>query len=183
MTTKQGRNHGQPFTCLVGNFPYGSYPDHNMPVYQNPPPNRQAITHQVLSVGDARVNAQNHIGRIGGAISPKVASLVVADDDFTTGIAVIFLGDYTLTSDVDYVTGGGAAVTAANLAAAIDTLPGFNATVSAGTQVDIEYVIGPANQVDFSVVYYGTIENFTPVTPTTGEMGNGGPNFDAVTLI
>lgn len=183
MAVKQGRNHGQPFTCLVGNFPYGSYPDHNMPIYQNPPPNRQAITHQIVSVGDRRVNAQNYVALIDGAIAPKVASLTVDDNDFTTGTAVITLGDYTLTSGVDYVPGGTTAVTAANIAAAISTLPGFTATVPAGSQVDIEYVYGPANQVDFSITYYGTILNFDPVDPTDGFMGNGGPNFAPPDLI
>jgi hypothetical protein len=183
MATKQGRNHGQPFTCLVGNFPYGSYPDHNMPIYQNPPPNRQAITHQILTIGDKRTSAQNYVALLAGAISPKVASLTVANDDFTTGTTVITLGDFTLTSDIDYVTGGGAAVTAANLAAAITALPGFTATVPAGAQVDIEYGYGPANQVDFNILYNGTITNFTPVTPDTGLMDNGGPNFAPPDLI
>jgi len=182
MTVKKGRNHGQPFTCLIGNFPYGSFPDQNLPAYQNPPPNRQAFTHQVLTIGDSRVSAQNHVGLMDGAIAPKVGSLTVADDDFTTGVAVLYLGDFTLTSDVDYVTGGGVAVTAANIAAAILPLPGFVAN-AVGATVTINYTSGPADEVPFRVVYYGTKTNFAPVIPNDGLLGNGGPHFDAIALI
>jgi hypothetical protein len=182
MTTKKGRNHGQPFTCLVGNFPYGSFPDQNIPVFQAPPPSRQAFTHQVLTVGDERVSAQNHVGLMDGAIAPKVGTLTVADDDFTTGVAVLYLGDFTLTSDVDYVTGAGAATTAANLAAAITPLFGFVAS-AVGADVTINYTAGPADIVPFRVVYYGTKTNFVPVTPNDGFLGNGGPHFDAIALI
>jgi len=182
MATKKGRHHGQPFTCLVGNFPYGSDPSHNLPQFQVPPPNRQAITHQVLTVGDNQVSAQNHVGRMDGAIAPKIASLTVADNDFSTGAAVLTLGDFTFTAGVDYVVGGAVGATATNLAAAISTLPHYTATPS-GADVDIEYTGGPADQVDFRVTYYGTITNFTPLVPATGFMDNGGPNFDAVTLI
>lgn len=183
MVTKQGHNNGPPFTILAGHFPYGSTPDHNMPVYQNPTPSRQAITHQVLSVGAPRLNAQNHIGFLAGAFSPEMASFVVANNNFGTGIVVISLGKYTLTSNVDYVIGASTAATAANIASAIDFFPGFHASVSAGSQVDITYTLGPANQVPFIITYYGTVENFTLVSPDTGEMASGGPNFGSVALI
>jgi hypothetical protein len=182
MAEKFGKGHGAPFTVLVGHFPYGSDPSHNQPVFQNPPPLRQGITHQVLSVGDRRVNAQNHVGLMDGALSPKVATLTVANNDFTTGAAVITLGQYTLTSFIDFVPAGSTALTAAALAAAISLLHGFTATDN-GSDVEIEYTFGPANTVDFSVIHHGTIENFTPLVPDTGVMDNGGPNFDAVDLI
>lgn len=182
MATRMGRNHGQPFKMLVGNFPYGSFPDQNLPAYQNPPPSRQAISHQVLTVGDRRTSAQNHIGRNLGTSAPKTAQLTVADDDFTTGVAVLTLGDYVLTSAIDYVVGGGVAVTATNLAAAINTLPGFEAAVL-GAVVSVVYTLGPANSVDFFVTYYGTIVNFTPLVPDLGVMGNGTPSFGPVTLL
>lgn len=183
MVMKQGRNNGSPVTSLVGHFPYGSTPDHNMPAYQNPMPSRQAITHQVLAVGAPRLNAQNHIGLLVGAFFPGLASLVVANNNFGTGIVVISLGEYTLTSNVDYVIGASTAATAANIASAIGFFPGFHASVSAGSQVDITYTLGPANQVPFTIMYYGTVENFTPVSPGTGEMASGGPNFGSVALL
>jgi hypothetical protein len=181
MATKKGRNHGQPFTVLVGNFPYGSDPTHNLPAFQAPTPSRQAATHQVLTVGDNRVSAQNHIGLMVGAPAVKTGTLTVADNDFSTGTAVLALGDFTLTSGIDYVIGGSVNATATNIAAAITTLPGFEATAVAA-DVTIDYTSGPADIVDFRVVYYGTKTNFT-LSPTDGFLGNGGPHFGPIALI
>jgi hypothetical protein len=181
VATRKGRSHGQPFTCLIGNHPYGSFPDQNLPAFQAPTPVRRAFTHQVLTMGDTRLSAHNHIGLMVGTPAAKTATLTVADNDFSTGTAIITLGDYTLTSNVDYAVDAVLANTASNIAAAITALPGFQATALAGV-VTILYTIGPADLVDFSVVYYGTKTNFT-LTPTDGLMGNGGPHFGAIALI
>lgn len=179
---KTRRNHGLPFTVLVGNFPYGSDPSRNLPVYQNPSPIRQGVTHQILTEGDKRVSARNTVGLLDGAIANKTASLTVADNDFSTGKAIIQLGEYLITSEVDYAIGGGVNATATNIAASIDNLPRFTASPT-GAQVDIGYSGGPANIVTFRVFYYGTKTNFNPISPEDGLMGNGTPNYSAVDLI
>jgi len=182
MATKKGRAHGQEFTVLVGNFPYGSDPSHNLPAFQAPPPSRQGVTYQVVGFGDGGAHAQNANARIGGTAGPKTASFTVDDNDFSTGPAVLTLGPFEVISNVDYVVGSSDAVTATNIAAAISNLAGFSATANLAV-VSVEYDIGPADIVDFSVVHHGTIENLTPLTPATGTMANGGPGIVAPALV
>jgi len=181
MATKRSRAHGQAFTTLVGNFPYGSSPDHNLPVFQAPPPTRQAVSSQVVGFRDGAAHAVNINARINGAFAAKTASFTVNNNDFSTGAAVIILGDFELVSAVDYAIGAAVGNTATNIAAAITNLPGFTATPT-GADVAVEYDAGTADIVDFSITHYGTITNFTAITPATGEMANGSPNISAPVL-
>jgi len=78
-------------------------------------------THKYVDPSDPQANATGEIE--------------VLLDTFTTA-AKIFLGDYVLISGRDFATGGGVAVTAGNIATAIDNLTGF-AAVSAGPVVTV----------------------------------------------
>ena len=183
MAVKKVRPHGPEFVVLVGNFPYGSDPSHNNPVFQAPPPTRQAVGYQAIDTSWAPgISAHHTNARMGGAPGPQTAQLTVADNDFSTGIARLILGDYELISALDYVIGGGVNATATNLAAAIDALTEFSAVPTAAV-VDIQYHGGAANEVDFKVVHEGTQTNFTPLVPADGMMIRGGPSVSAPRLI
>ena len=185
MATKKVRPHGPEFVVLVGHHPYGADPSHNNPVFQAPPPTRQAIGYQAVNTHyDGGVHATHVNARMGGAPPHTVqtASLTVADNDFTTGIARLVLGDYVLLSNIDYVVGGTVNATATNLAAAINNLPEFEATANLA-DVDIEYHVGAANEVEFKVFHEGTKTNFTPLTPADGFMAKGEPSVSAPRLI
>jgi hypothetical protein len=184
MSQKQRRVHGPAFTVTVGHFPHGSFPDHNQPVYQNPPPLRQAVTYQAIDTDGADGVQPRHVhGLLDGAKAVKTVQLTVDDNDFSTGPVVITLGLYELVSGVDYAIGAAAANTAVNLAAAIDNLPGYTAPVPAGVVVDVSYDLAPADEVEFLVVHHGTIINFTPIVPDDGFMANGAPAITAPALI
>jgi hypothetical protein len=182
MAQKQRRAHGPAFTVLVGHHAYGSDPSHNNPIYQAPPVLRRAVTFQAIDTnGNGAVHATHVNGLLAGAKAPKTADFTVADNDFTTGPVILTLGKYTLTSMVDYAIAGSAALTAIEIAAAIDALPGFTAS-AVGVIVSVLYGLAPADEVDFSVLHLGTIANFTLLTPDSGVMGNGAPAITAPAL-
>lgn len=82
----------------------------------------------------------------------------VVSDVFAGQSAILFVGPFELVSNRDFVTGAGAAATAANIEAAIDALPGYEAT-AAGTVIT---VTGPRGQVGlrFYAEYSGGELNF-----------------------
>jgi hypothetical protein len=87
------------------------------------------------------------------------ATLTVASDVFVGHSASVFVGEFELVSDRDFVTGGGAAATATALAAAISALPGYDGT-PAGADVT---VLGPRGQLrlNLDAAYRGGELNFT----------------------
>ena len=169
-------------TILVGTLQYGSDPSHNNSVFQAPPRLREAITYQPINTNwDGGVHANHVNGSFLGAIAPKTADVTVDDNDFSTGVALLILGDFELASNVDYAIGGSTTLTAVNIAAAITGLPGFSAT-NVGAVITIEFSTGPASEVEFRVSHRGTVTNFTPLDPTTGFMDNGAPAVSAPVL-
>jgi len=90
---------------------------------------------------------------------PPQGEVTVASDVFVGQSASLFVGPFELVSNRDFVTGGGAAATALNIAAAIDSLPGYSA-VAVGAAVTVE---GPLGQMElkFSAAYRGGELNFT----------------------
>lgn len=101
------------------------------------------------------------------------AVIVVASNDFTAK-AKLCVGPYTITSGDDFTPGGDTAATAVTLAAAIDALPDFSATVG-GSTVTVRGPAGPnGNDTKFKAVYSGTVQNYT-LTPTTGYFAGGEP--------
>lgn len=111
-----------------------------------------------------------------GTATAATGSVTCADADFTTGTTVLTIGPYTLTSNVEYVTGT-AAQTATALAAAVARLPEFGATVDGGdnTKVNVTGPFGPdGGKMVLKVMYNGSVVNFT-LAPTTGFFAVGGP--------
>lgn len=103
------------------------------------------------------------------------ATVLVANNDFSLP-AVLYLGDYTITSGEDFTVGAGVAGTATALAAAIDGLPGFTAAAVVAT-VTITGPTGPGgNFVVCTARYGGEIKNYT-LNPTSGMMSSGQPVF------
>lgn len=93
------------------------------------------------------------------------ATVTVSSDVFAATSASLFVGPHELVSNRDFVTGGGAAVTAANIATAIDALPGYEGT-AVGADVTVE---GPFGQgpvaLRFEATYRGGDLNFTFTYP------------------
>jgi hypothetical protein len=85
--------------------------------------------------------------------------VTVASDVFAGQSASLFVGPFELVSNRDFVTGGGTAATATNIATAISALPGYTGT-PAGSSVT---VTGPRGQVGlrFDAAYRGGALNFT----------------------
>lgn len=96
---------------------------------------------------------------------PPQGEVTVASDTFVGQSASLFVGPFELVSNRDFVTGAGAATTAANIGTAIDSLPGYSAVV-VGPVVTVE---GPLGQVGlrFDAAYRGGALNFTFVYPET----------------
>lgn len=94
-----------------------------------------------------------------GGVPPPRGALTVASDTFAGPSASLFVGPFELVSGRDFVTGGGAAVTATNIATAISALPGYTGT-PAGPVVTVD---GPAGQsgLRFDATYRGGDANFT----------------------
>lgn len=105
-----------------------------------------------------------------GTLRPS-AELTVASNTFSGGSASLFVGPFELISGRDFVVGGTAIVTATNIAAALDNLPGYNG-VPSGTIVD---VFGPLGQMGlrFDAAYGGGTLNFTIIYyDKVGFLGN-----------
>ena len=85
--------------------------------------------------------------------------VTVASDTFVDQSASLFIGPFELVSNRDFVTGGGTAATATNIAAAVDALPGYSGGAIGSTVT----VTGPLGQVGlrFNAVYRGGDLNFT----------------------
>lgn len=96
------------------------------------------------------------------------ADVTVVSDVFAGTSASLFVGKFELVSGRDFVTGGGAAATATNIATAISALPGFSAN-AVGPTVTVE---APAGQVGerFFAEYRGGELNFTFAYPGQDEV-------------
>jgi hypothetical protein len=93
-----------------------------------------------------------------GGTPPPTGDVEVVSDMFAGTSASLFVGPFELVSNRDFVTGGGVAATATNIAAAINTLPGYSASVA----LAVVTVLGPAGQAGlrFSAGYRGGSLNF-----------------------
>jgi len=167
-----------PFEVLVGTYPHHTEPDRSPPV--QPAHTRTAVLYGPIHK-DGNAQIQNGLMDRNPLaptdIFPAVGQLLVANNDFTTGRAVIVLGNFRLISNIDFIPGGAAALTAAAIAAAIDRLPGYDG-VAVGPGVVIGYTAGPADEIDFKVEHYGTITNFTMLNPADGLLASGSPDIE-----
>jgi len=167
-----------PFEVLVGTYPHHTEPDRSPPL--QPAHTRTAVLYGPIHT-DGNAHLQNGLLArnllVPTDIFPSLGTLQVANNDFTTGRAVIVLGNFRLISNIDFITGGAPALTAIAIAAAIERLPGYDA-VAVGPGVVIGYTAGPADEIDFKVEHYGTITNFTPLVPADGQLAQGSPDIE-----
>lgn len=174
MTTERITAHGQAFTTLHGVLTHGSDPSRGES--GNPVKHISTVTSQVL-------HHQGHRdiqGLRAGAYTPQTASFEVVDNDFSTGVATLLLGDYEIKSNLDYLPGVDAAATAAVIATAIGRIPEFTASaLLAVVSITRE---PPMDRVEFRVLFQGTVVNFTSVTPENGWMEQGAPTVSPPTI-
>jgi hypothetical protein len=107
-----------------------------------------------------------------GGTPPPTGDVTVVSDVFAGQSASLFIGPYELVSGRDFVTGGGAAATAINIATAIGALDGYSAT-PAGAVVTVE---GPQGQsgLRFEAAYRGGTLNFSfTYVAEEGVLGQG----------
>lgn len=112
--------------------------------------------------------------------SPATATLTVSDDNFTTGEAHLIIGDVTYISGVDFVTGGGTAATATNIAAAVNNNRRVNGVTAeaVGSDVNLSGPFGDLiEDIVFAVLYRGSVVNFT-LSPVDGFFVKGSPSLE-----
>jgi len=161
------------FNVLVGQYPYGTDPSSSNP-FDHPALLRKAVEYGTIFVDNAKktFNGRMVLGVL--AIPAASGTFTVADNDFTTGRVELIIGKYKLLNYIDYTPGAGAAATATAIAATISNLPGYSAS-ALGADVTVYYEAGPANQVDFKAIHYGSKTNFTPFSPSNGYLAVGSP--------
>ena len=109
------------------------------------------------------------------------ATVLVASNDFSYA-ASLMVGPYTVTSGEDYTVGAGVNDTATALAAALNNLPGIDASAIAAT-VTITGPFGPeGNDWTFSAVYRGSVQNFT-LSNTTGFLTGAEPTLGPIEIL
>lgn len=86
---------------------------------------------------------------------------ITVDSNNFTSTAILYLHTYKLTSNIDWAIGGSAALTAVNIAAAINTLEGFSATANAAVITVLGPKGGAAFGISFKAAYGGAIVNFS----------------------
>ena len=165
-------------TRLIRTYPYGRDPA--VPgLLGMPTPLINTVRFGIIGgEGGKSYHGNMQPGPAGVALSN--GQFTVANNDFTTGLAVLVLGEYLIRSNIDFIPGVGVAATATAVAAAINRLPGFSAS-ALGAVVTVEWG-GTIDEVDFYATHYGTITNFTPLIPNNGRMAMGRPAIAAPEL-
>lgn len=167
------------FTMLVANIQGGSDPGRGTPTIKLRKGFRQQIFTEIpVSAGISKSNGaspgvSSRLGLLTGTPTGVNVTVTVDDNDFTYP-AVLFIGDYVLTSGEDYIVGGTTSDTATALAAAIDGCTKFTAT-AIGSAVQITGPANPnVNNQMFLARYEGSIANFT-LSETTGWFTGASP--------
>ena len=173
---------GKTFRMLLGVYPYGTNPGSSN-TFDQPKALRQTATIGTIHQGGAVFLGGDvcRPGQMGlqGVLTPQVGTITVADNDFTDP-AEVFLGNNRLLANVDFFPGAGVNDTATNLASAINLVPGFSA-VATLADVAVSYDSGSSSDVEFRVMHYGAVENFTLV-PLDDLMTKGSPDVVEPTL-
>jgi hypothetical protein len=181
------------FTMLVPVYRGGSDPSRG--VAGNPDVKRQTMRLQHFpEVGGRGPNTVAHepsspgvgtrVGLVSYTTDPlpvnATGTIEVTSNAFT-GPTTVILGDFVLTTDVDFDIGGAATVTATNLAAAIDALPGYSAPAPGAAIVSVSGLRGViGNHVVFKSGG-STPQNFD-FTPTDGSMSGAEPAIGPIEI-
>lgn len=165
-------------THLVHTHPYGTDPA--LPGLQGHPNViiETLRSRVVAKEGCVNINADLDVGPAG--VSPATGSFTVADNDFTTGAAILTLGLHQLISNIDFIPGVTEVLTAAAIVTAINRLQGFTA-IANGALVMVTWG-GSLDEVEFYAIHYGTKVNFTPFVPDNGYFAMGRPFVTAPEL-
>jgi len=162
---QRGTKVNRPFSILVANLS-GQFDGNGKPI-----PTRMGFTQQLVNNNPNQLQ----MGLLTGAPAPATATIVVIDNDFTTGAAKLTIGEFELESGIHYTPGGTLNATAIALAAAINNLPEYTAPIPGAATVDVSGPTGPdGGFIEFDVYYEGTKTNFT-LAPTTGFFDDGAP--------
>jgi hypothetical protein len=181
---------GQPsYTLLVANLKGGSDPSKGKA--GNPVKARTGITYQhfpevqrvSLERGFEEDPSTPGVDTLMGHVAytadpvpvPGTTTITVADNDFSLP-ARLNVGGYILVSGEDFTVAGSTALTAVELAAAIDALPEFTAPVPGGAIITVTGPPGPGgNDIIIEATYDGVVQNltlvgtsFTSAEPTVG---------------
>ena len=172
------------FKILVANLAGGSDPSQGI----NPTKIRTGFEQQLLpevsrSTGSLRelepqspgINTNTGLLTWSTATTPVAASgtLTVISNDFTDA-AVVYLGPYTITSNVDFTPGGNVNATATAIAGAINGLEGFTASaLGAVVTVSGPFGLVGGDQV-FRALFEGAFINYT-LSPTNGYLSGAEP--------
>ena len=169
------RSNGPSVTRLVRTYPYGTDP--SLPGPAGKPP--VTIDTMRFGVVTGEGGQFHNGGMVTGAagVTPASGQFTVADNDFSTGVAVLVLGDYRIMAGVDFVPGVGVNATATAVAEAISRLTGFAATANVAV-VSVTWE-GPIDEVEFYALHYGNKTNFTTFVPSNGYFGMGRPMITA----
>lgn len=176
-----------PFKILVANLTGGSDPSRG--TAGNPVKARRSFTLQhfvdVPGRGPEIVPASSRVpgtsvrmGHVAYTVADTpvraTGTITVANNAFT-GPTTVHVGPYVLTSGDDFAIGGNAAATAANLQAAIDLLPDYDAAI-VGAVVTVTGFAGPlGNEAIFRAG--GSSPNNLTFSPTTGRMSGAEPRL------
>ena len=188
---KRVSGHGGAFRVLAPIYPYSFDPSllplrpMEWPVFWStlrPVPFRNTTTYQVVKTDKGAKNINARVAPTTTPIlNPAEGYFTVNDNDFTTGRAVLHIGDYELISHLDFAVGVGVNATAANIAAAVSKLPGFTGQ-NVGPVVHVFYDAGPMDVVEFRAAFNGMVTNFTTFVPDNGQLAMGSPSIVAPLL-
>lgn len=152
---------GPAFTQLVPVHPSGTDPSHNHPT-ANPAVLRSTETFRWIERG----NGSGLVGQMSQSVLPvgpvgATATITVVQANVTPGTHLIRVGKYELRPAVDFVVGANDIALAANLATAIDALPGYDAASDGIDTVTITTTADHGSDHLCEVVEWGAASAFT----------------------
>ena len=178
----------KPFTMLVGALRQGSDPSRGPA--GNPAVAISTFTRQSFPEIPGRgpnctypgiKGTTSRLGLLTGATTAATGTITVNATPAILGVTTIHLGEYVLTSNVEFTvdpaSGGN---TATSLATAIANLAGYGAT-PAGAVVNVTGPVGVlGNEADFRAG--GVSPYLFVVSPDTGAMAGAGPEIGPPTI-
>ena len=181
LTALQGAQ--PPYQLLVANFLKPHTPEFGT-TGSNPIRSRSGFRFQNTSLLSFNANGAGASSTVvatltgslntGAPFTHQTGAVTVADNDFSTGRAEVYIDKYILVADEDFLVGGTTALTATALALAISRLNGYSGTFAAASVVNVVGPLGSQNRT-WRTKVYGTIGNFSTITPENGLLTYGDP--------